>query len=449
MKNRSRLTIAENLLLLERGQDELLLTNTIDHRPLYIKTGREYIKAFLKAVRELGSYDGIVKAYPQEASLLNVLLNYGIVVPLGTEKQSKPFEKASGESASGKKMNMSLYLLLSQSCNMSCVYCLDGARTYQTEKRLKMSKGIAFRSIERCLDDLNDGGRLEVIFFGGEPLLNWPLAKEVITHCENCLREKHKGKKRQYHFTSNLSFLPNDLIEWAKKYNISFLCDIDGPPAIHDQCRPFRNGVGTYEATAQSIQQMRAAGLKIDLRATITSLNQDYLPETTAQHKAIGGNSSAFVPVTPVNSDESILPERMLPSPEKIIKGMTDVYRSKLWKAGELFPFNQYASKLRAGSATVVGCGAAHGNVPAVNANGDVYPCIYLVGIKRFYLGNIMDASYPKRDLLAQLYDELQVDHLEDCRQCAWRYLCSGSCPLGRLTVSNNPLATAQVKTYC
>ena len=124
------------------------------------------------------------------------------------------------------------------------------------------------------------------------------------------------------------------------------------------------------------------------------------------------------------------------------------VYRSKVWKEGELFPFNQYLSRLRPGALTVFGCGAPYGNTAIVDVKGDVYPCIYLVGIKRFHLGNITDESYPNKRVLQSMCDYLHVDHLEDCKSCPWRYICGGGCPLGRLTVLNNPMASANVREY-
>lgn len=449
MKDDVRLKIADELLVLEQGQNELLLANGTDVRPLYVNKGRKYIREFLKAAGELGTRRNILRAYPRERSLLDLLSDHGILVPQNGGRPNATLEKVRKGPPSGKRQAVSLYLLLSQSCNMRCIYCLDGAKTYQTDKALRMSREIAFRSVERCLDELDEGGRLEVVFFGGEPLLNWPLAKEVILHCEKLLAERHRGKQPLYHFTSNLSFLPDDLIEWAKKYRISFLCNVDGPAAIHDACRPFKDGRGTYAEIAKNIRLISKEGLQINLRATVTALNQDHLLEVAEEHKALGGHSGAFVLVNPVNSDESILPENLLPSPEKVIKAVTDVYKSKVWKRGELYPFSQYAANFAPSSARVVGCGAPNGNVAVVDVKGDVYPCIYLVGIRRCHVGNVRDDSYPRRDVLERMYDDLHVDHRDDCKRCSWRYICAGGCPLGRLTVLNNPAATAGVKSYC
>jgi uncharacterized protein len=171
--------------------------------------------------------------------------------------------------------------------------------------------------------------------------------------------------------------------------------------------------------------------------------------EITEHHKAIGGKSSAFVPVNPFNSDEDILSERLLPSSHKIINGMTEIYRSRVWNEAEIYPFNVYGSRLMPGGRAVLGCGAPYGNTPVVAVNGDVYPCIYLVGIKRFYMGNIMNESYPDTNVLQWMYHFLHVDYREDCKSCSWRYICSGACPLGWLMILNNPAAPEKVRNYC
>ncbi len=442
------LKLTEHLLTLKRGRDELLLADYMDLRPLYIKKGRKYVDNFLRAASELGSYEKIAEVFPHEKNLLDMLLDHGILVPRVPPEGDKPAERLSEGLAFGNRRSMSLYLLISQSCNLGCVYCLNGARTYRTDKGLKMGREVAFRSVERCLDDIGPKGRLEIIFFGGEPLLNWPLAKEIIAYCENGLKPKHPGKEIKYHLTTNLSFIPDDLTRWARDYQITFLCDVDGPEPIHDRCRPFRDGRPSHKTVARNVGNLAAAGLNVDLRATITAFNQDHLAEIAAHHKAIGGKSSAFVPVNPINSDEALLDGRLLPSPRKIMKGLTEIYRNKLWRERELYPFNEYAPRLRPGAGTVLGCGAPCGNTVIVDVQGDVYPCIYLVGIRRFYLGNIMNESYPRRNLLRRMSASLHVDHRADCRTCAWRYACGGGCALRSLMSVPNSTACERVTAY-
>jgi uncharacterized protein len=444
------LALTRNLIMLEKGREELLLVNSVEFRPLYIKRGRDYIKKFLEAVPGLGAVESIKREFPADRELLNLLMDHRIITYAGEDhpgpdKPDISFDVKAREEKSG----MSLYLLLSQSCNLGCIYCLNGIKTYSKDKNLKMKEEVAYKSVERCLDSLSSGGKLEIVFFGGEPLLNWPLAKKVITYCENNLVEKNKDKEIRYHITSNLTILPSDLIEWAKRYNITFLCDIDGPEDIHNECRPYKNGKPTHGRIVKNIDRLTGAGLQVALRATMTRKNHGCMLEIARHHKELGGIGCAFVPVNPVNSDEDILPETLMPSIRQMVRGLAQVYKSKVWDTENLFPFNVYATHLRAGGRAVTGCGAPYGNTPVVDVNGDVYPCIYLVGIKRFYLGNILQGNYPDNKVLDWMMDFLHVDHIEECKVCAWRYICGGGCPVGKLTVFENPLASRKTVKYC
>jgi uncharacterized protein len=447
MTDSVQLTVAEELLVLERGADELLLSSSTMLRPLYIRKGRDYIKEFLCAVSRLEQRGRIVKEFPQDVALLDSLAAHGIIVPRSHLGSAVPVPCT--DACVGQKKMISLYLLISQSCNMGCVYCLNGRTSYRTEGNLRMSQEVAFKSVERCLSELKPDGYLEIVFFGGEPLLNWPLAKAVIRFCEEVLKKQHKGKRIHYHLTTNLSVLPDDLIDMAKAHRISFLCDVDGPEAIHNACRPFKDGSPSHEDIVQNIERLTTAGLSVGLRATVTSLNQDHLVEVAEHHKKIGGSSSAFVPVNPVNSDEDVLEDRLLPSVQTMMRGMTDVFESRIWTDTQLYPFNQYAPRICHEGKMIRGCGAPYGNTPVVGVNGDVYPCIYLVGIRRFFIGNIMTADYPRRTVLQGMCDVLHVDHMEDCRTCPWRYLCGGGCLVPRMTVLGNAKASDAAKAYC
>ncbi len=442
-----RLDVNSNLIILERGTNELLLLNSFSLQPLYIKTGRDYVKALIRRVEQIRDLNEIQREFPNDNRLLETLIRHHILIPESEATRSAhtpPLDKMSQKNSA-----MTLYLLLSQSCNLGCIYCLNGTRTYRTGEKLKMGEEVAFRSVEKCLERLDENGTLEIAFFGGEPLLNWPLAKKVIKYCEDVLKRKYKDKKIKYHITSNLSFLPNDLIEWAKKYRISFLCDVDGVDEIHNICRPYKGGKPSHSDIVRNIGRLIQAGLYVSLRATLTSINQHQMVEIVKHHKEIGGRGSSIVPANPVNSDKDIMDDSLLPDPAILIDGLVDVYQSKIWNSDQLFPFSVYSSKIKPGGRIVTGCGAPYGNTPVVDVNGDVYPCIYLVGIKKFYMGNVLYGGYPDRTLLKWMFDILHVDNLKECKICNWRYMCGGGCPVLRLTVLNNSCTTPKVRDYC
>jgi uncharacterized protein len=242
----TELELTKDMIMIERGKEELLLANSSSLQPLYIRSGRGHIKKLLESVPGLCTAEKIQESFPGDVQLVQMLLDHRILVDKGREKIGYYKSDLSWLKASRKdRSGMSLYLLLTQSCNLGCLYCLNGGKTYKSEKLL-MTEEVAYRSVERGLDSLNSDGKLEIAFFGGEPLLNWPLAKKVIRFCEDTLKQRHKEKQAQYHITSNLTFLPDDLIEWAKRYHINFLCDIDGPEEIHDRCRPYKEGGSSY-----------------------------------------------------------------------------------------------------------------------------------------------------------------------------------------------------------
>jgi sulfatase maturation enzyme AslB (radical SAM superfamily) len=129
------LTLTKNLIILEKGKDELLLVNSIDPRPLYIKRGRDYIKRFLESVKALHVAEKIKRAYPQDIELLNMLMDHRIIITSadqekGLDKTDMAYDKKARDDKSG----VSLYLLLSQSCNLGCIYCLNGIKTYKKDK---------------------------------------------------------------------------------------------------------------------------------------------------------------------------------------------------------------------------------------------------------------------------------------------------------------------------
>lgn len=328
------------------------------------------------------------------------------------------------------------------------MYCLNGDQTYRRRTAPKMSREVAVRAIDRCMERLSEGGQLQIVFFGGEPLLNWPLAEEIIAYVEDEIPRRHPGKRWHFHLTSNLAALPPDLTDTIRDHRISVLCDVDGPPDLHDSTRPFKGGRPSCARIAANVGRLVEAGIPVALRATITSRNVERMGEVARYHKAIGGSGTSAVPVNAVNSDEDFLGEDLLPDTDAFARGLRDTLDAG-FDIGHVFPFNQFARTLRTDLHQTVGCGAALGNTPVVDVRGDVYACIYLVGMERYRTGNVLsDGVFPDWEVLDRMADQVRVDHIDQCRDCIYRAVCVGGCAVGTLLVADNPRAGPQVREY-
>lgn len=443
-------TITNNLIRLERGPDELLLANAYNLFPLYVRKGREYISSFVDYLgEEPRTKTTILRDYPEDEALVDFLLAHHILIPADMEERVSTAIVLPDRNEH-RAESMSAYFLLTQSCSFSCIYCLNGCETYKKNENLLMSKEVAFKALDVFASRIRDNGCLEVVLFGGEPLLNWGLAKEIIIYCEERVRPRYPSVNLQYHATTNLGSLPADFVEWAQKYEISVLCDVDGTREVHNLHRPFRDGRPSFDKICDHIDQLVTAGTSVSLRTTVTGMNQQEILATTRLHREIRGASSAFVPVNIVNSDGEILPDHMIPSVDVLCGSIQELYDCKEWELQNLFPFSSYIGNIAPGHRCVVGCGAPYGNTPVVDVNGDVYPCIYLVGIPSYRFGNVMDGTYPQMEILRDLGDELHVDRRADCKACNWRYLCGGGCPVQQLIIKGREEElTPRAHAYC
>lgn len=442
------LRTAEDLVVFKRGSERILF-NSEYVNPIYFPEGGDEALLLLDEFRKLGT----IPASPSETSLcspelFNFFRDHSLLVPDSIPLQPERQMCTRCDCAPAQSPGKSLYLLLSQSCNQACIYCLNGRETYQTGRMLMMPEDVAQTAVRTTLDSIAENGRLEIVFFGGEPLMNWPLAKKVIEYCETTLKPGNPGKHIHYHLTTNLTIFPPDLIDYAQRYGITFLVNIDGPEEVHDITRPFMSGKGSFKRTAANIEKLRKAGLEVALRATVTRHNQERMLDTTRVHKELGGNSSAFVPLNAIDSDESSPPFDLCPSPQVYAQGLREVYHSGLWPAEKLFPFNEYIGRLKPGFNHNWGCGAPWGNTPTVTTDGKIYSCIYLVGIKRYEVGDLFAHDFPRRDVVDSMLKVTDVGNIEKCSKCRLRNLCGGGCPVGQFIIAGNDNVDEKIKQY-
>lgn len=417
----ARLSTAEDLVVLRRADEAILLSGAA-FAPLHVRRGAELV---IRAAR--------LETDPAEhPALVELLLDHGVLHRAGREEPGPP--PALPERA-GAARRMSLYLLVTHGCNLACAYCFNGDETYRRAEPPAMSEAVAAAALRWAARRLAPEGELEVVFFGGEPLLRWPLVRWTVDHARAELAPLRPDVRLRYHLTSNLTRCPDGLVELARAVGMTFLCNVDGPPEVHDRLRPRAGGGPSHAATARTIARLRGAGLEVALRATVTRQTVCDLPGLVAHHAELGGASSALVPLNPVSSDQRPVDAALLAPPSDLARGLAEAFEAGLYPAERLHPWSEAVGRFRARERRRVACGAPFGCTPVVDAGGDLYPCIYFVGIPALRMGNVLapDEGDRASEVLAALLGRLDVDATEPCARCGLRYVCAGGCPAMRV----------------
>ncbi len=365
--------VADGVTALERAGEHIIF-NPGQVNPVFLPRGGEEALALLRTLREMGTLTNrLGDLCPPH--LFDFFLAHSLILPIAPPPPApgRCHCRSGGEPAVAR----TVYLLLTHACNQACRYCLNGRITYHEAPALIMSAAVARDALRTIAESITANGTLNIVFFGGEPLLNWPLAKEAIRYCEEELKPAHPGQTLTYHLTSNLTLFPNDLVAMARRYAITFLVDIDGPADLHDGIRPLKGGGrhgSSFRKSADHIGRLRDAGLDVALRATVTSHNHHRLLEVSETHKALGGTGSAFVPLNAVDSDEWIMPFELCPDPARYADGLRQVYRERIWPVTALFPFSEYLSRLQPNFRSGVACGAPLGNSQSLPPTAGSFP---------------------------------------------------------------------------
>lgn len=431
---------ARDLVVLERDGEHILFNPELVD-PVYLSEGGfealEVFEALKKLTAPFSEKSG--KCPPD---LFDFFCEHNLIVPDDFSLSNLQ----TGLSDIGPD-RLSLFLLLAQSCNQACCYCFNGRSSYSIDQPM-MTEETAFLAIDGMLDFLSPEGILSIVFFGGEPLLNWPLAKKIMEYSTGPALKNHPNKSVRFDLTTNLTIFPEDLAARCLEYDVSVLVDVDGPEDIHNITRPFKKGGPSLEVTVRNIERLNNFGVPVHLRATITSYNQHRMKEVAKFHKDIGGASCALLPLNPVDSDGLLLPRELYPDVAQYADGLRQVFDAQIWPVENIFPFDEFVARLKPGTRVSQGCTAHQGTRPAVTAGGKIFSCLYLVNNEKYEVGDVKLNDFPRSPALKRMEKTVHMDNRPDCPECEYRLLCGGGCPLGLLAVAENPNVPEDVIEY-
>ena len=318
-----------------------------------------------------------------------------------------------------------LCLHIAHTCNLNCSYCFASQGKYHGERAV-----MSFEVGKQALDFLvaNSGSRrnLEVDFFGGEPLVNFQVVKDLVAYARSI--EKEKGKNFRFTLTTNGLLIDDDVIEFANRECHNVVLSLDGRKEIHDRFRVDYAGNGSWDRIVPKFQQLVKArgGQGYYMRGTFTHANPDFLKDIQAMLD-LGFNELSMEPVVTAPDDPSALTEEdkaiVMEQYEKLAALMLD--RDK---EGKPFTFYHYMIDLTGGPCIykrISGCGSGT-EYMAVTPWGDLYPCHQFVGEDKFKLGDVWNGV--SNTAIRDEFAGCNVYARPECRDCWARLYCSGGC---------------------
>ncbi len=318
-----------------------------------------------------------------------------------------------------------LCLHIAHDCNLACRYCFAEEGEYHGRRAL-----MSFEVGKKALDFLiaNSGSRrnLEVDFFGGEPLMNWQVVKDLVAYGRE--QEKLHDKNFRFTLTTNGVLLNDEVMEFANREMGNVVLSIDGRKEVHDHMRPFRKGAGSYDLIVPKFQKFAESRNqdKYYVRGTFTRYNLDFAADVL--HLAdLGFKQISVEPVVADPREDYALREEDVP----VICEQYDILAQEMIKRekeGRGFNFFHFMIDLTGGPCVykrLSGCGSGTEYL-AVTPWGDLYPCHQFVGEGRFLMGNV-DEGITRQDICGE-FKGCNVYAKERCQNCFARFYCSGGC---------------------
>ena len=318
-----------------------------------------------------------------------------------------------------------LCLHVAHTCNLNCAYCFASQGKYHGDRAV-MSFEVGKQAFDYLIKNSGTRRNLEVDFFGGEPLMNFDVVKQLVAYARQI--EKEHNKNFRFTLTTNGLLIDDDVIDFANKEMSNVVLSLDGRKEIHDRYRVDYSGKGSWDRIVPKFQQLVEArgGKNYYMRGTFTHRNPDFLNDIK-QMLDLGFNELSMEPVVCAPGDPAELTEDDLPIVLDQYEKLAEIMLERN-KQGKPFTFYHYMIDLTGGPCIykrISGCGSGT-EYMAVTPWGDLYPCHQFVGDEKFRLGDVW-TGVTNTEIQGEFADCNVYAH-EECKDCWARLYCSGGC---------------------
>ncbi|KNZ69752.1 radical SAM protein [Thermincola ferriacetica] len=322
----------------------------------------------------------------------------------------------------------SLCLHVAHDCNLRCKYCFAGTGHFGGEKGL-MPFEVGKAAIDFLVQSSQRRKHCEIDFFGGEPLLNMDVVKQIV-HYGREQGAKH-DKEFKFTLTTNAVRLDAEIINYLNDNDIAVVLSLDGRPEVNDRMRLTPAGKGSYHTITHKIKEMVQSRHNENyyVRGTFTRFNLDFAADVLHLVDDLGFKHVSVEPVVAGAENDYAFREEDLPvlfaEYEKLTRSYLEHYSNR-----NEFNFFHFNLELEHGPCLpkrLSGCGAGHEYL-AVTPEGDLYPCHQFVGRREYRLGTVFDGIFEDRRHIMKQFQQAHIYNKQKCRECWAKFFCSGGC---------------------
>jgi len=335
-----------------------------------------------------------------------------------------------------------LCMHVAHTCNLNCEYCFASQGKYKGDRAL-MSFEVGKRALDFLIENSGSRVNLEVDFFGGEPLMNWDVVKQLVAYARS--REKECNKNFRFTLTTNGVLLDDEVMDFANREMHNVVLSLDGRREVHDRFRKNYAGEGSYDTIVPKFQKFveKRGGRDYYIRGTFTRHNLDFVNDILHMLD-LGFTELSMEPVVCAPSDPCAIRREDLPllfeQYELLAREMIERKRE-----GRDFNFYHYMIDLTHGPCVykrVTGCGSGTEYL-AVTPWGELYPCHQFVGDMQYSMGNVFDGVTNTE--LRDKFKSCNVYARPECRNCWAQLYCSGGCAANSYHATGDILGTYEL----
>ena len=317
-------------------------------------------------------------------------------------------------------------LHISHDCNLRCKYCFASTGDFGKGRKL-MPFEVGKAAIDFLLEKSVGRENLEVDFFGGEPLMNFDVVKQIVEYARSKEEEYHKNFR--FTITTNGMLLDDDTIDYINKEMYNVVLSIDGRKEVNDRMRVRVDGSGCYDRILPKFKKLvdGRGDKEYYVRGTYTKYNLDFSEDVMHLYEA-GFDEISVEPVIESPEEAYAITEEDLDQIYAEYDKLVDRIGAIRRKNGKHINFFHFMIDLDQGPCVIKrlrGCGSGNEYV-SITPDGDIYPCHQFVGHDEYKMGNIEEGTF-NNDIKKE-FAGCHVYSKPACQECWARFYCSGGC---------------------